>query len=393
MVNTQTSPVQALDLDELQKRIDAGYIRRQWSDDRQIFIANYTHRAQHDRVWDEYTRICRGLILNKDGSIHSRSFPKFYNLNEMEESCIENLPDEQPVITTKLDGFLGLTYWNAGKLRVASRGSFNSEYALWATDWLRSHLSDTMRDTADGTDKPEVTLVFEILYPFKRIVVDNSKQYGLVLLAVVDNETGEDMPYTNLHNWTDDTGLPVVPRFQTTSIHDCVELGKTLRGVEQEGFVAHYPKAGLRVKIKGDDYCKIHRIATRLTERRVWEMLMPPKGDNTGAPDIRQLDDTLAILPPEYQNWTLEVANRLCNDFDAAMAESIKVSNHLRELYSLYRLPRKQLVEHLQTVFPESVFHTAIALYDGQSRRASDMIWKRLRPEHNIPILRDGEDE
>src|SRR3990167_801986 len=122
-----------VDLNAIENRIDAGLIRRQWTDDKSLQILNYTTRCSLERAWDEYTTLTRGLILTADGRVHARSFDKFWNLGEAPGPRLEDLPAEAPVITRKLDGYLGVAYWHEGEVKIASRGSFNSEYALWAT--------------------------------------------------------------------------------------------------------------------------------------------------------------------------------------------------------------------------------------------------------------------
>ena len=43
-------------------------------------VLNYTIKAQFDRLWDEVTLSCRGLVVNMDtGEVISRVFPKFFN--------------------------------------------------------------------------------------------------------------------------------------------------------------------------------------------------------------------------------------------------------------------------------------------------------------------------
>ena len=172
-----------VNLDEIEKRIVAGLIRRQWTEDCSLMILNYTQKCNYDKAWDEYTVLTRGLILRPDGTIHSRSLKKFWNLNEPPGPSLETLPQEVPEITLKQDGYLGVSYWHDGEMKVASRGSFSSEYALWATEWLKSRIPSSV--AAALTEK--LTLVFEILYPHRRIVVDNAMR---IMLAVC-GATGE----------------------------------------------------------------------------------------------------------------------------------------------------------------------------------------------------------
>lgn len=99
LIRSIKSPVEQIDLTELRKRIEAGLILTDKHPELDLYIYNYTKRTQYERMWDRYTRICRGLILNSSGNIVSRPFPKFFNLNETPETLAQNLPNEIPKIT------------------------------------------------------------------------------------------------------------------------------------------------------------------------------------------------------------------------------------------------------------------------------------------------------
>ncbi len=75
-------------------------------------ICNYTPKTQYDKLWDAYTLISRGLILDSEHNILSKPFSKFFNLNETPETTLSNLPVEVPLITEKLDGDIHLKILN-----------------------------------------------------------------------------------------------------------------------------------------------------------------------------------------------------------------------------------------------------------------------------------------
>ena len=370
-----------IDLNEIEKRIDDGLIWRQRTADGSLMILNYTQRCTYERIWDEYTTLARGLILRKDGTIHARSMSKFWNLSEPPGPSIDNLPNEDPVITLKLDGFLGLTYTHEGRIKVASRGSFTSEYAQWATKWLWERNPLITRDIVEHQG---YTYVFEILYPYRRIVVDNSGKYGLVLLTVVDNETGRDLPRIEVEAIAKLCRWEVVPAFETHSIADCVELARHTKGTEQEGFVAHYPKSGIRVKIKGEDYSKIHRIVTRLTKRRVWEVLSSGNGSIT-------IYEMRSVLPEQYAEWVDGVVAGFRAEYETIWRRVVAASISCNSLKRT-GAPRRVIVDALSENFPD-VFHEALYIHDGKLDKAEACIWKRLRPEHETPLVQDGSDE
>ncbi len=52
-----------IDFDNLQKMIDERYISVQKHPTEELYIYNYTQKAQFDRVWNNETLNCRGLVL------------------------------------------------------------------------------------------------------------------------------------------------------------------------------------------------------------------------------------------------------------------------------------------------------------------------------------------
>lgn len=89
---------------DLQKLIDEKYISVQKHPTEDLYIYNYTQKAQFDRMWNETTMACRGLIMNGKGGIIARPFNKFFNYGEYQGE----IPSGEFEITEKMDGSLGL---------------------------------------------------------------------------------------------------------------------------------------------------------------------------------------------------------------------------------------------------------------------------------------------
>lgn len=92
-----------------------------------LLIANYTARAMYDRVWDEVTRICRGLVLRVDvpwpdcariEEVVALPFEKFFNVGETEEEIRAPIVE----VTEKVDGCLrtdtALNLWDGGTIAI-----------------------------------------------------------------------------------------------------------------------------------------------------------------------------------------------------------------------------------------------------------------------------------
>src|ERR1700683_5287554 len=155
-----------------------------------LVIYNYGQKAQFDGIWDDVTCKTRGLIVDQStGEVVARPFQKFFNLGHCgrPETAMENLPAELPEITEKMDGSLGVLYRVGRMCAIATRGSFSSDQAGWASAWYTKHLGKAV--WPEGW-----TPLFSIISPENRIVV-KYKWEGLSLLALVNIETGEEMRY------------------------------------------------------------------------------------------------------------------------------------------------------------------------------------------------------
>jgi hypothetical protein len=72
-----------------------------------LAIFNYSRTCQYDRLWDEVTLNCRGLILDTEGNVIAKPFPKFFNMEELSDS---EIPKEAFEVFEKMDGSLGIFF-------------------------------------------------------------------------------------------------------------------------------------------------------------------------------------------------------------------------------------------------------------------------------------------
>ena len=147
---------------ELDKRVKNGLIYCKRYED--LTIYNYTPEVQFKKLWDEYTLVARGLILNNKGDIVARPWAKFFNLNEIPETEINSLDESiQLDITVKMDGSLGILYKHKGEWKIATRGSFDSDQAKKATKILNIKYANSLSKLEEFTEN---TLLFEIIELF-----------------------------------------------------------------------------------------------------------------------------------------------------------------------------------------------------------------------------------
>ena len=257
-----------------------------------LFIYNYTAKAQYDKVWNNITLLTRGLILDEAYQIVARGFKKFFNFDEIDIAAIPQLPF---VVQEKLDGSLGILYWVGNTAFIASRGSFDSKQAQHATAILHNKYGAVVEKL-----QKDKTYLFEIIYPANRIVVDYGNEDDLILLAVIDNETGLDEELdTSL-------GFRTVAHFEGLT-----DFGKiaALNLDNKEGFVIKFQN-GFRVKIKFSEYVKLHRIITGVSNIAIWEYMK----------EAKDIDVLLDKVPDEFYNWVKQTKNNLQQHYDTILS-------------------------------------------------------------------------
>lgn len=295
-----------LDTKLLAKHLEEGVVSVQRHPDYPLAIFNYTHKAQHDNIWDDVTKTCRGLIvnLNNDGIV-ARPFRKFFNLNTSfaPETMEATLPAASGMeVTEKLDGSLGILYNYGGMWGIATRGSFTSDQARWGTQWFRDHYAHTSSMARLWTGGQ--TALFEIIYPDNRIVVNYDFQ-GLVLLGFVDTMTGVEHGHSTLMGY-ENYGVRVVRRFNK-SLAQCMR--ENIEGTKAEGYVLFWPGRPLRVKVKFADYVRLHRLITGVNPIAIWEILLD--GGNVDA----LISDPQ--LPEDFKQWVREWKAKILLDFQS----------------------------------------------------------------------------
>lgn len=167
----------------LSEEIEAGYITcREHPRDSDLKIYNYSKKAQIEQRWNDATRKCRGLIVQRTPwgvEILAKPWLKFFNCGEHPEGTF-NL--DMPVwAVDKIDGSLGIAYPGPQGWAIATRGSFTSEQAIEGTKMLRERIDEGFLPVGG------VTYLFEIVYPENRIVLDYAGKRELVLLGVLSN--------------------------------------------------------------------------------------------------------------------------------------------------------------------------------------------------------------
>ena len=352
-----------MDLGLLADMVEQGYVRTQ-EDESGLILLNYTEKAQFEKKWNEVTLQTRGLITDRYIDVIARPFQKFFNWSEVKEH-IDNDPwvdkddfySETVRVQDKLDGSLGIVYFHpyADRWRVATRGSFYSDQAQWAQERL-DELVDNGLDLKEG-----FTYLVEIIYPGNRIVVDYGGLKALVLLDVLRNEDGGSVFELSAIGWPYGTANQFhYPNFKA------VLSAPTREG--KEGFVVFWPQRNLRVKIKEEEYVRLHKIMTGVTPLRVWDVLR-----NGGT-----LEEWLKDVPDEFY----EQIEKMATELRAAQVAE-KGEAHMEHFTVSLLLPkeytRKEFAMKVQEIVEPKYRGPVFSIEDRKD--INDWAWKMVRPK------------
>jgi RNA ligase len=319
-----------------------------------LAIFNYSRTCQYDRLWDEVTLNCRGLILDTKGNVVAKPFPKFFNY---EEHTADEIPNEYFDVYEKMDGSLGICFHYNDEWHMATRGSFTSEQAVKGKEML-----DKL-NTRFGLI-PGYTYLFEIIYPENRIVVDYGGAEKLVVLGCYNNETGIEGSIDEMVN----EGFEVVTKYNTFG-EGFDELKREISN-SKEGYVIRF-KSGMRMKIKGDEYVRLHRILTNFSTTDIWE-LMRTNGN---------MNEFLDRVPDEFDNWVRMIMMELEAGF-----ENIKFRSSID--FEYYKGESAGDKKEFALAIKDNEYRSILfSMWDGKSYE--DTIWKIIKPKWSKPFKKD----
>ena len=369
-------------------------------------IYNYTRATVQENDWDRVTSKCRGVIVNRHtGEIVARPFEKFHNYGALVGAYaggpIAEGATGEPVIWEKLDGFMCTLYEWEGVHYLASKGSFHSTHAKWATARFRKRWGATMPFLPKGW-----TAVFEGICPELRIVVNYGDVNELRLLAVINNETGEEYRPSQIKALGEATG------FSTPELHDMTleearhnTLIDNLRVADngniegkvtnEEGYVLTWYRDGItpfRLKMKFIDYLRLHRMVTNVSPKHIWEVL------SNGL--TSEMEEYIKNSTPWFARFAQKWARALTTEYQRLEYEAnkryafsgINLNDYLRpfdtvpvDFHGLRKAYATEFMKSENKEFSGILF----AMLDGKDVRP--IIWEMVKPmTKNAHALVDG---
>lgn len=364
-----------LDWDLVDRMVDEKFITARPHPVLPLTIYNYAAKAQYDKVWNQATLSCRGLVATQgsERKVVCRPFPKFFNIEEHDQEFLAEtpIPQEPFSVYEKYDGSLFIVSKHDGYLVASTRGSFESPQAARALKMLKQKY---------GTDwiKLGWTYLFEILYPENRIVVDYGVREDLVFLAAIETATGLEITPPN-------GGFVNVPELmEQAKVYPitCLEQLQQIEEENREGFIVRF-HSGLRVKIKFEDYKRLHKLITGLSVKAVWEIL----SEN----DTAKLETFKVNVPDEFYAWLTKTVSEIQGSYDKILATGKAIfAEETADLADPLGKDRKTAAQRFTQ--RKSEISPAVLFGILTGKRLEATIWKMVKPFGNRVFKSDTDE-
>lgn len=283
-----------MDLDLLNKMIEGRYILTSaHPEDESMKILTYGTLAQIEGKWNAATTAARGLIVRhgeadfSDAVVLERPWEKFFTLSQREsgwhlgdeensdsdDSGLSVIDFDAPAkVYDKADGSLGILYRGPDGLPAfATKGSFISEQAKFYTKLLRS--DENKLEAAEHMLKahPDKTILTELIGPGNRIVVAYKEADIVLLGASLKKDASNVSPEEINADWSA-RGLTTVEAMPAKTLREALALPAR---ENKEGVVVSIEgERPMKIKIKQDDYVRLHRMVTMFSKRESRNMVM-----------------------------------------------------------------------------------------------------------------------
>lgn len=253
---------------------EKGWVVSQKHPDLPLTIWNYSRTCEYEGRWDEITTQCRGLITyDETGEVVARPFKKFWNMEEGNHTATKDFD-----VFDKVDGSLIIAFQVWGMWIVASKGSFISDQAKAAQKLLDR--TGTLGMNSDAT------YLFEFTAPWNRIVVKYGDEEKLTLLGAIRTEDGLEADYNTLRYTAKMLGVDLVKKYDGVKDFNIL---KNIIGDNEEGRVIRFTN-GDRMKVKGEEYFRLHKIMTDVSTTAIWRYLK----------DGTSMEELLTNVPDEF---------------------------------------------------------------------------------------------
>ena len=253
----------------------------------------------------------RGSIFRKDENgiwiCFCRALDKFGNYGESYAATPRMGWDKGVDVQEKIDGSIVKVWYDRNRWHISTNGTIDAFKADCGDTTFGNLFIKILGVEPDFFSlylNPECCYFFELVCPQYNHIVIRYKENAIYYLGCRNLKTGYEVLPEN--SYMKFTNVKYPRHFTYHSLAECVEAAHRM-GVDEEGYVCVSKNmengSYLRIKVKGDEYLRLHRIRGNgaLTVLRVVEMWQS-----------NSLDDFIAYYP-EFNEFVNSVANSIKN--------------------------------------------------------------------------------
>lgn len=318
----------------------------------------------------ELVRQARGIILEQNTwKIVCYPFKKFFNQGDPKAAVIDW---SSSIITEKVDGSTIKFFSYDNMWNIATSGCIDAHDARVVNPFNDNECSfydlvmDALKNKGTFFDElvsrfdADFTYIFELTHPVSKIVV--SYQPNLYLIGMRNNKTCEEVNVFDGSMKFAFEGIDSPKVYHFNNMNEILEISHTLSN-DQEGFVV-MDKYFNRVKIKGDAYLALHRVAggRNLTTKNLLDCI------------LTETDDDVLGSFPEYTEKITKVKNKLLDFVSSIERDANEIFSKFKKDDSVEEKVNRKNFAMLasKTTYPTIIFQ----MYDGSVTH--DMIRKTV---------------
>lgn len=251
------------------------------------------HYKDFFKVYQGLYMECRGVMIDvKHEKLVLAPFRKFMNLEECEETLLENIKKriegaKTIEFTDKLDGSMISAGMYGNKLAVCGSSCNHPEKSVPVKNSIQ-YINEHENYMEMLSMNPERTFIFEHVFPKIDTHVVDYQNCGLYLIGIRELKDGREWPYRDVLKMAEKFQIPATTIFPKTLDAVLEELDQK-EANEAEGFVLNID--GFKVKIKYNDYISVNRLIYGL---------VTPNGVIRAIED-NTFDDCVSKMPQVYK--------------------------------------------------------------------------------------------
>ena len=253
--------------------------------------------------WDLYDGLYRSLrsvvVDVENETIVIYPFDKFFNINELEETNIDNIKSKIEnakcvEFSDKLDGSMQCARYYNGNIVVIGSNSID-ENDSWRLQSAYNMINSDENLTKLITENPNYTFIFESLtVEDAHVVKYNDDEMGLHLIGMRNMNSFLIEPYNIVLDYARKYNILTTSVFNTT-LDKVMNSLDDKKSNEKEGFVVNID--GYYVKIKYNDYVCMHRVISKLSSIN---LVIKNYAENT-------IDDLISKVPSAYKERVFKI--------------------------------------------------------------------------------------